>query len=140
MQAQPEYAASTSTNAMWSLQAEVVVPGVPHSEHFTWFFRAAESNDAFRLSGLPMFLPGTHSREKDWRLSLVPKTAAGLTSSLVYQVTWRVKTFGDGRTITNSTLLTMPLGQDFVTKVGDLVVTGKWNDLRAESAPRELTK
>jgi hypothetical protein len=79
-----------------------------------------------------MFLPGTHSRQKDWRLSLVPKAATFETSNLVYQVTWQVKTFGDGRTSTNSTVLTMPMGRDFMTNAGDLVVTGKWNRLKVE--------
>jgi hypothetical protein len=131
-QGQNEYAACAPTNAVWSLQAEVVVPDFPHAEHLTWHFRPTDSNDTFRLSGLPMFLPGTHSRQKDWRLSLVPKAATFETSNLVYQVTWQVKTFGDGRTSTNSTVLTMPMGRDFMTNAGDLVVTGKWNRLKVE--------
>lgn len=130
---QIEYVACTSSNAVWSLQAEVVLPEFPNAEHFTWHFRPVDSTSTFCLSGLPMFLPGTHSRQKEWRLSFVPKETAFHYSNLVYQATWQVTTFANGSTSTNSTVLTMPLGQDFsLTNVDNLVVDGKWIRLKPE--------
>ncbi len=129
--AQDRFALSEITNATHTLQVEMRIPGFPHPKGFAWHFQQAEQGDGISRVG-PAFFPGTHSRQTDWRVSLVPNGATLPGTNMLYDVTWRVRDFKSGSVVTNHVQLNMPLGVDFATQVNEVSVEGKWKTRNAE--------
>jgi hypothetical protein len=130
---QAGYTPCDPTNAIWSLQVEMVVSGFPRPEHFIWHYRPSEPHDDMLLSFGSLIMRGSNSRKKDWRLYLLPKATTSGKSNLVCQATCLITDFDNEHISTNSAMLTMPLGHDFMTNTGDIVVSGKWINARSDS-------
>ena len=129
--AQDKFALCEMTNATHTLQVEMRIPGVPHPEGFSWRFRPSDQGDGISPVG-PAFFPGTHSRQSDWRVSLVPKGPTLPGTNMLYELTWRIRDFQSGSVVTNHAHLNIPLGTNFATQVNGVRVEGKWNTQNAE--------
>jgi hypothetical protein len=129
--AQDKFVLCEMTNATHTLQVEMRIPGFPHPEGFSWRFRPADQGDGISPVG-PAFFPGTHSRQSDWRVSLVPKGPTLPGTNMLYELTWRIRDFTSGSVVTNQANLNIPLGKDFTAQFNGVRVEGKWNIQNAE--------
>jgi len=131
--AQERFSLSHMTNATHTLQVETRIPGFPHPNYYSWHFVQADQGDGISPLG-PAFFPGSHSRQTDWRVSLIPKGATLPGTNLLYRLTWRIQDFESGSVVTNQAALNMPLGKDFAVEVNGVMVEGKWKTRDAEQS------